>query len=65
MSEWIEFDCGDEDRKRPVDCDAIVDIRLRNGMELLAKDNKQRPADFWDWSNDGFNGDIVAYRVIE
>lgn len=54
--EWIEWGGGE----CPVDSDAIVEVRCRNHNRY--KFNSDRAGDF-DWSHDGVDGDIIAYRL--
>ena len=52
---WIEWDGGE----CPVPEDTVVDVRLRNGKELLLQ------AALWcDWDHDDAATDIIAYRVV-
>lgn len=53
---WVEWHGGD----CPVDSDAIVEVKFRNQNRY--KFNSDRAGDF-DWSHDGVNGDIIAYRL--
>ena len=53
---WIQWAGGD----CPVDSDAIVEVKFRNPSRN--KFNNDRAGDF-DWSHDGFGGDIIAYRL--
>ena len=53
---WIEWRGG----KCPVDSDAIVEVKYRKPNPYQY--NNDRAGDF-TWSHDGFDGDIIAYRV--
>lgn len=53
---WIEWHGGD----CPVDSDAIVEVKYRNPNQYQF--NNDRAGDF-NWSHDGFDGDIIAYRL--
>ena len=53
---WIEWHGGE----CPVDSDAIVEVKFRNPSRN--KFNNDRAGDF-TWSHDGFDGDIIAYRL--
>ena len=53
---WIQWAGGD----RPVDSDAIVEVKFRNPSRN--KFNNDRAWDF-TWSHDGFGGDIIACRL--
>lgn len=53
---WIQWAGGD----CPVDSDAIVEVRYRKPNPYQF--NNDRAGDF-NWSHDGFDGDIIAYRV--
>lgn len=51
---WIEWDGGE----CPVPEDTVIDVRLRNGEELLLQ------AALWcDWDHDDSAADIIAYRI--
>lgn len=54
---WIKWAGGD----CPVDSDAIVEVKFRN--PIRNKINNDRAGDF-NWSHDGFGGDIIAYRLV-
>lgn len=53
---WIEWNGGD----CPVDSDAIVEVKYRKPNPHQY--NNDRAGDF-TWSHDGFDGDIIAYRL--
>ena len=53
---WIEWSGGD----CPVDSDAIVEVKYRSPNPYQF--NNDRAGDF-NWSHDGFLGDIIAYRL--
>ena len=53
---WIQWAGGE----CPVDSDAIVEVICRNQNQYQF--NGDRAGDF-DWSHDGVNGDIIAYRL--
>lgn len=53
---WIKWAGGE----CPVDSDAIVEVKFRNPSRN--KFNNDRAGDF-NWSHDGFGGDIIAYRL--
>lgn len=53
---WIQWAGGD----CPVDSDAIVEVKFRK--PIRNKFNNDRAGDF-SWTHDGFDGDIIAYRV--
>lgn len=53
---WIDWHGGE----CPVDSDAIVEVKFRNPSRN--KFNNDRAGDF-NWSHDGFDGDIIAYRL--
>lgn len=53
---WIEWHSGE----CPVDSDAIVEVKFRNPSRN--KFNNDRAGDF-NWSHDGFDGDIIVYRL--
>lgn len=53
---WIQWAGGD----CPVDSDAIVEVKFRNPSRN--KFNNDRAGDF-NWSHDGIDGDIIAYRL--
>lgn len=53
---WIEWHGGD----CPVDSDAIVEVKFRKPNPYQF--NNDRAGDF-NWSHDGFDGDIIAYRL--
>lgn len=53
---WIEWHGGD----CPVDSDAIVEVKYRKPNPHQF--NNDRAGDF-TWSHDGFDGDIIAYRL--
>lgn len=53
---WIQWAGGD----CPVDSDAIVEVKFRDPNRC--KFNSLIAGDF-DWSHDGSNGDIIAYRL--
>ena len=53
---WIKWAGGE----CPVDSDAIVEVKFRNQNRY--KFNSDRAGDY-DWSHDGVNGDIIAYRL--
>jgi hypothetical protein len=55
-TDWIEWAGGE----RPVDRDALVTIRRRDGREVCDKAFK------FDWTNENYVGvqsDIIAYRI--
>lgn len=53
---WIEWHGGE----CPVDSDAIVEVKYRKPNPYQF--NNDRAGDF-TWSHDGFDGDIIAYRL--
>lgn len=53
---WIDWHGGD----CPVDSDAIVEVKYRKPNQYQF--NNDRAGDF-NWSHDGFDGDIIAYRL--
>lgn len=53
---WIQWAGGD----CPVDSDAIVEVKYRKPNPYQF--NNDRAGDF-TWSHDGFDGDIIAYRL--
>ena len=53
---WIQWTGGE----CPVDSDTIVDVICRNQNQYQF--NNDRAGDF-NWSHDGFGGDIIAYRL--
>lgn len=53
---WIDWHGGD----CPVDSDAIVEVKYRTPNPYQF--NNDRAGDF-AWSHDGFDGDIIAYRL--
>lgn len=53
---WIQWAGGE----CPVDGDAIVEVKFRNPSQYQF--NNDRAVDF-NWSHDGFGGDIIAYRL--
>lgn len=53
---WIQWAGGD----CPVDSDAIVEVKYRRPNPYQF--NNDRAGDF-TWSHDGFDGDIIAYRL--
>lgn len=53
---WIQWAGGD----CPVDSDAIVEVKYRHPSSNQF--NNDRAGDF-DWSHDGLDGDIIAYRL--
>lgn len=53
---WIQWAGGD----CPVDSDAIVEVKYRKPNPYQY--NNDRAGDF-NWSHDGFDGDIIAYRL--
>lgn len=53
---WIEWAGGE----CPVDSDAIVEVKCRKPNQYQF--NNDRAGDF-TWSHDGFDGDIIAYRL--
>lgn len=53
---WIEWNGG----ACPVDIDAIVEVKYRKPNPYQY--NNDRAGDF-TWSHDGFDGDIIAYRL--
>nr|DAZ68574.1 MAG TPA: hypothetical protein [Caudoviricetes sp.] len=53
---WIQWAGGE----CPVDSDAIVEVKYRKPNRY--KFNSDRAGDY-DWSHDGVNGDIIAYRL--
>lgn len=53
---WIQWAGGD----CPVDSDAIVEVKYRNPNRY--RYSNDRAGDF-DWSHDGIDGDIIAYRM--
>ena len=53
---WIQWHGG----KCPVDSDAIVEVKYRNPNNYQL--NNDRAGDFY-WSHNGFDGDIIAYRL--
>ena len=55
---WIQWAGGD----CPVDSDAIVEVKFRNSNPKPYQFNNDRAGDF-TWSHDGFDGDIIAYRL--
>lgn len=54
--EWIQWTGGE----CPVDSDAIVEVKYRKPNPYQF--NNDRAGDF-TWSHDGFDGDIIAYRL--
>ena len=56
MSNWIEWNGGE----CPVAIGTPVDVRHRDGDVFFAETAGRGSAH--DWDNDGFGGDIVAYR---
>lgn len=55
-NDWIEWHGGE----CPVDSDAIVEVKYRKPNQYQF--NNDRAGDF-TWSHDGFDGDIIAYRL--
>lgn len=53
---WIQWAGGE----CPVDSDAIVEVKYRKPNKYQF--NNDRAGDF-TWSHDGFDGDIIAYRL--
>ena len=53
---WIQWAGGE----CPVDSDAIVEVKYRKPNQYQF--NNDRAGDF-TWSHDGFDGDIIAYRL--
>ena len=53
---WIQWAGGE----CPVDSDAIVEVKFRNPNRY--RYSNDRAGDF-DWSHDGVEGDIIAYRL--
>lgn len=53
---WIQWSGGE----CPVDSDAIVEVKYRKPVPYQF--NNDRAGDF-NWSHDGFGGDIIAYRL--
>lgn len=53
---WIPWAGGE----CPVGVEAIIDMRLRNGMEFF-----RQIAGMCDWDDDDSSADIIAYRVVE
>lgn len=53
---WIDWHGGE----CPVDSDAIVEVKYRKPSPYQF--NNDRAGDF-NWSHDGFGGDIIAYRL--
>ena len=53
---WIQWAGGE----CPVDSDAIVEVKYRKPNQYQL--NNDRAGDF-TWSHDGFDGDIIAYRL--
>lgn len=53
---WIQWAGGE----CPVDSDAIVEVKYRNPNRY--RYSNDRAGDF-DWSHDGIDGDIIAYRL--
>ena len=53
---WIKWTGGD----CPVDSEAIVEVKYRNPNRY--RYSNDRAGDF-DWSHDGIDGDIIAYRL--
>ena len=53
---WIDWHGGE----CPVDSDAIVEVKYRKPNPYQF--NNDRAGDF-NWSHDGFDGDIIAYRL--
>lgn len=53
---WIQWAGGE----CPVDSDAIVEVKFRNPNRY--RYSNDRAGDF-DWSHDGIDGDIIAYRM--
>lgn len=54
---WILWQGGE----CPVDSDAIVEVKYRKPNPYQF--NNDRAGDF-TWSHDGFDGDIIAYRIV-
>lgn len=55
---WIDWHGGE----CPVDSDAIVEVKYRKPNPYQF--NNDRAGDF-TWSHDGFDGDIIAYRLVQ
>ena len=55
-SKWIEWYGGD----CPLPLDTPVCVMFRSGF----CESKYK-AGFWNWSIDGFSGDIIKYRVVK
>lgn len=53
---WIDWHGGE----CPVDSDAIVEVKYRKPNPYQFNNDR---ADYFAWSHDGFDGDIIAYRL--
>lgn len=54
---WIRHRGG----KCPVEAGVLVEVRLRDGH--IYQGDESEAGEFWDWSNEGVGGDIMAYRL--
>lgn len=59
MKDWIKWKGGD----CPVDWDTKVDVRHRDGEELLDQTPGLGSAEYWSYAAIDFPGDIVAWRL--
>lgn len=56
LDDWIQWHGGE----CPVDSDAIVEVKYRKPSPYEFNNDRAR---YFDWSHDGFGGDIIAYRL--
>lgn len=57
---WIPWGGG----YMPVKAEALVTVKLRDGMSSKAGDGPKKAGD-WLWAQTGMNSDIIAYKVVD